>query len=72
MGLEPEGLILKQYNCADRGQPSSSLRIFFPTVLNLAPLQVQNSSACGGLRQLNLRALRCDKNGDPEKRYSLG
>jgi hypothetical protein len=38
----------------------------FSTILDLAPLQVQNSPA-GGLRQLNLRPLCCDKNGDPKK-----
>jgi len=36
-------------------------------MLNLALLKVQNSPASGGLRQLNFRALRIDKHGDPKK-----
>jgi hypothetical protein len=43
------------------------LRIFFPTVLNLVSLQMQNSPAGGGLKQLHLRALNFDKNGYPKK-----
>jgi len=51
-------------------QTSSGLRIFFSTILNLALLQMQNSPATSGLKQLHLRAFRIDKNGDPKKRYS--
>jgi len=52
-----------------RKQDSSVLRRFFPTVLNLAPLQMQNSSA-SGLRHCICGRGSSIRNGYPEKIYS--